>query len=104
MMRIRRWCDAVPEFVRHQVRLEHRVRGASVTLVERRVPWKAPDTPYGEEWTTQPLAQLRYDGERWRLWWADRNARWHLIPDVPSARSVAPLLEALDDPRRGLLG
>lgn len=84
--------------------MEYRVRGASVTLVERRVPWDAMDTPFGEQWTARPVAQLRHDGGQWRLWWPDRNTRWHLVEDMPASESVAPLLEALDDPRRGLLG
>ena len=104
LMRIRRWCDEVPARARHQMRHEYRLRGATVTLVERRVPWDAPDTPYGPEWTAQPLVQFRHDGDLWHLWWPDRNTRWHRIEDVPPARGVAPLLEALDDPRLGLLG
>jgi hypothetical protein len=40
----------------------------------------------------------------WHLWWPDRNTRWHLVEDVPTSVSVVPLLEALDDPRRALLG
>jgi hypothetical protein len=75
-----------------------------VTLVERRVPWDAPHTPYGEEWTARPVAQLRYGQGTWRLWWPDRNTHWHLIEDVPASAGVPPLLDALDDPRRGLLG
>lgn len=105
LVRVARWCDEkVPARVRDQVRMEHRVRAAAVTLVERRVPWDAMGIPFGEAWTARPVAQLRYDRGQWRLWWPDRNTRWHLVPDVPPSVSVVPLLEALDDPRRGLLG
>lgn len=82
--------------------MEYGVRGRNVTLVERRVPWE-PVTP-DEEWTSRPVAQLRYSHDGWLLYWPDRNARWHLVDDVPAARSVVPLLDALDDPRRVLLG
>lgn len=34
----------------------------------------------------------------WRLYELDRNTRWHLVDDVPTATSVVPLLEAVDDP------
>lgn len=105
LLRVSRWCDEkVPDFARDQVRMQYQVRAANVTLVERRVPWDAMDTPFGDEWTAQPVAQLRYDGGTWRLWWPDRNTRWHLVEDVPASDSVVPLLEALDDPRRALLG
>lgn len=105
LVRVARWCDEkMPAFARDQVRLEYRVRAATVTLVERRVPWNAADTSYGDDWTARPVAQLRFAQGAWRLWWPDRNTRWHLVKDVPASVSVVPLLEALDDPRRALLG
>jgi hypothetical protein len=75
-----------------------------VILVERRVPWDAPDTPFGPQWTARPLARLRHSAAGWRLYWPDRNTRWHLVDDVPAATSVMPLLEAVDDPRRAFHG
>lgn len=105
LVRVARWCDEkVPQFARNQVRMEYQVRRATVTLVERRVPWNAADTPYGDDWTAQPVAQLRFTQGKWRLWWPDRNTRWHLVDDVPASVGVVPLLEALDDPQRALLG
>ena len=84
--------------------MQYRVRAATVTLVERRVPWDAPGTPFGPEWTARPVAPLRLDHGQRRLWRPDRNSRWHQVEDVPASVSVVPLLEALDDPRRALLG
>lgn len=105
LIRVARWCDQkVPQRARHQVRMEYQVRGATVTLVERRVPWNAPGTECGPAWTTRPVAQLRRTPQGWRLFWPDRRTRWHLVDDVPGSPSVIPLLEALDDPRRALLG
>ncbi|TDQ05307.1 DUF3024 domain-containing protein [Labedaea rhizosphaerae] len=46
------------------------------------------------------MAQLRYDGTRWRLYWPDRNTRWHLLQDVPAHTSPAALLEVIDEPNR----
>jgi hypothetical protein len=36
----------------------------------------------------------------WRLFWPDRNARWHLLEDVMAESSPGPLLAAIDDPGR----
>ncbi len=103
--RVRMWClQRVPERARHQVRLEHEVRGRTVTVVERRVPWRAPGTEYGPAWTRRPIAQLRDEPDGWQLYWPDSRGRWHPVDDVPTAGGVIPLLEALDDPRRALLG
>lgn len=41
LARVRRFCETkIPEHARHQVRLETTVRGNSVTVVERRAPWR----------------------------------------------------------------
>lgn len=96
---IARWCqERVPDAARDQVRLEYQVRGSSVTIVERRAPWR-PD--FGPDWTSRPIAQLRYASTTWRLYWPDRNTRWHLIPDVPAAASPAALLAVIADPASG---
>lgn len=38
---------------------------------------------------------------RWWLYWADRNGRWRLVPDLPPAASPGPLLAELDRDRAG---
>lgn len=93
--RITRYCaDRVPAHARDQVRVEHTIRGRSVTIIETRPPWDGVG-----DWTRRPIAQLRHDGRRWRLWWPDRNTRWHPV-DAPAAVTPQPLLEILDDPAR----
>ena len=55
---ISRWCQQrIPAPLRDQVRVEHRVRGRTVTVVEQRPPWSPA---LGPEWTTMAIAQLRY--------------------------------------------
>jgi len=102
---ISRWCQhrVLPQ-VRDQVSVEHQVQGRTVTIVERRPPWSPA---LGPEWTTMPVAQLRYapprpTGGRWRLYWADRNRRWHLLDDVLPAATPAPLLAELDTDPTGI--
>ncbi|MET8756660.1 DUF3024 domain-containing protein [Lentzea sp. NPDC004782] len=98
LRQIARWCEqCVPERLRHQVRVEHTVRGSNVTIVEARAPWRAD---LGPEWTKRPVAQLRHDGSHWRLYWPDRNTRWHLLQDVPARTSPAALLDVIDEPGR----
>lgn len=94
LKRIARYCDAkVPSQYRDQLRVEHTIRGNSVTIIETRPPWDGSDN----DWTRRPVAQLRHDGHHWSLWWPDRNTRWHPV-DAPSAPSPQPLLDLLDDP------
>lgn len=105
LVRVARWCDEkVPEFARNQVRMEYRVRAATVTrgrtagALERRghPVWRRLDGAAGR---TAALC-----AGSMALWWPDGNTRWHLVDDVLASASVVPLLEALDDPRRALLG
>lgn len=98
LRQITRWCEQrIPEHARHQVRVEHSVRGSNVTIFEVRAPWREDS---GTEWTRRPIAQLRHDGARWWLYWPDRNTRWHLLQDVPAQTSPTPLLDVIDEPRR----
>ncbi|MGI8774087.1 MAG: DUF3024 domain-containing protein [Actinomycetota bacterium] len=92
-----RYCEErVPPHVRDKIRMEHEIRGNSVTIVERRPPWRED---VGPEWSRLTVAQLRYEEEKWALYWSDRNGKWHFY-DVfdPTPDLSAALAEIDDDP------
>jgi hypothetical protein len=82
-------------------RIEHSIRGANITIVERRPPW---NPAFGSEWSSTNVAQLRYDerSRRWTLYSASSDDRWHRYDFVPPATDVAPLLAAIDDDATGI--
>ncbi|MEY9930432.1 hypothetical protein ABH926_005077 [Catenulispora sp. GP43] len=89
------WCEQrVPAHVRDQVAVGFTMRGASITLIERRAPWDGVG-----EWTARPFAQLRRSGSVWRLYWPDRNTRWHLRDEFPATSDIQTLLDIVADPR-----
>lgn len=93
--RIRRFCAAAsPAEFADKLRVEHSVRGKSVTIVECRPPWDGAD----DEWTRALFAQLRYSPEThlWSLYWADRNGRWHPY-DLLEPGPVESLLAEIDE-------
>jgi Protein of unknown function (DUF3024) len=96
---VSRFCDdRVPDGMRDQIRVEHSIRGNSITIVERRPPWSEHAGP---DWTSVKVAQLRYDerSRTWSLYAADRNSRWFLYDEVGPEASVVPLLaEIASDP------
>lgn len=98
LRQISRWCrERCPESARHRGSFDADVDGSSVTIMERFLQvW---DPARATEWTNRPLAQLRFDGAAWRLFYPDRDFRWHLAPDVEAEFSPGPLLKAIDDPR-----
>lgn len=94
--KVRRYCDQrVPERARHQVRLEVEAERNTVTIVERRAPWR-PE--YGPEWTRFPIARLRYTAKikTWTLYWRDRNLRFHLYDRLAPTASIDDVIAEID--------
>src|SRR3954451_14269418 len=77
-------------------RIEHTVRGSSITILERRPPW---NPAYGSEWSSLKVAQLRYHdtAQRWRLFSSGSDDRWHPYEFARPAPEVAALLVAIDE-------
>ena len=93
---IRSYCEQrVPPHALHQVRVEAIVDGNTVTIAERRAPWR-PD--FGPEWTTGPVARLRYVHKHghWTLLWRDSNQRWHHYDFVEPTPDVTLLLDEIE--------
>jgi hypothetical protein len=91
-----RFCEErIPKAARAQIRLEFAVKGPAITLVERRAPW---DQQLEGTWTTQPIAQLRYDAgtATWALYWPRHTGRWHRYEQVCATSDVASLLAEID--------
>jgi hypothetical protein len=100
--RVAAFCEKQsPAESRDSYRIEHSVRGASITVVELRPPWN-PD--WGSEWTSTKVAQLRYDERArvWTLYSAGSDDRWHAYEFAAPARDVTPLLEAIEEDRTGI--
>ncbi|MGH2512589.1 MAG: DUF3024 domain-containing protein [Candidatus Limnocylindrales bacterium] len=96
LAKIRRYIAVrVPDHMAGQIRLELTVRGKSVTIVERRPPWRAD---VGPEWSSLAVAEFRFDptGARWTLHWRDHNARWHRYDWIEPSPTIEPLLAELE--------
>jgi len=99
--RLQRWCAArVPEHARHQVRVECDLAPGHVTIVERRAPWRED---LGPEWTSLPIARLRYTAaaKTWSLYWRDGNLRFHAYDALAPTSRIEDVLTEIDrDPTR----
>jgi Protein of unknown function (DUF3024) len=89
----------VPPHAREQVRLEVVVRGAAITIIERRAPWR---DDVGPEWSRLKIARLRYDHGAWTLDWAGRNGRWLRYPDLEHSPRLDDLLTEIDRDAAGV--
>ena len=56
------------------------------------------------EWTTVPVAKLRYSEARrtWSLYWSDANGRWHRLSNVPMTPDLGKLLQAIETDAAGV--
>jgi hypothetical protein len=93
---IQAYCEQrVPPRALDQVRVEAIVEGNAVTIAERRPPWRADA---GADWTTQPIARLRYvhKHQHWSLFWRDRDERWRRYDGVAPAADVTALLDEVE--------
>jgi len=93
----------IPAHILDKVNLSYRIRGNSVTILENRVPL-FPDM---KEWTSMPVAQIRYDNEtgEWTLYCADRNSRWNDYIDLLPTKNIDKILNEIDkDPTGIFLG
>ncbi|MGZ4219425.1 MAG: DUF3024 domain-containing protein [Solirubrobacteraceae bacterium] len=99
---IRSYCDQrVPPHALDQLRVDAIVDGNTVTLVERRPPWR-PD--FGPDWTTGPVARLRcvHKHRHWTLLWRDRDQRWHHYDLVEPTADVTVLLDEIEQDPTGI--
>jgi hypothetical protein len=77
------------------MRVECKIRGGAITLVERRAPWQpAP----AAEWSAVDIAQLRYDerSRSWGLYWPRATGRWLRYDGISCSPDVDTLLDEID--------
>jgi Protein of unknown function (DUF3024) len=86
----------LPEASLAQLRLEHALRGNSITLIERRPPWSGL---VGPERSSMKIAQLRYDAKArvWSLYTCDSSGRWWPYDFIEPASDIGPLLAEIDE-------
>ncbi len=98
--KIQAFCDRrVPPHARSQVRLTFKFRGNAVTIFEERAPW----TKDLKEWTSLPVAQIRYieNTNQWKLFCPDRNDRWHKYLSKEATSDLDAVIEEISrDPTR----
>ncbi|HZO96245.1 MAG TPA: DUF3024 domain-containing protein [Gaiellaceae bacterium] len=82
----------VPPEVEGELRLEVETAGNSVTIWERRPPWRPGDGP---EWTRIGIARFRYSpSERsWTVYWMRSDLKFHRYTLIGPQSGIGPLLD-----------
>ena len=97
--RLTDFCNAkVPVHVRGQLRIAFEIKGNDVTIIEERAPWRQGMTG----WTRMPIAKLKYaeNTNKWKLYCADRNGKWHHYKDM--VLGIEEALEEIDTDSTGI--
>ena len=81
--------------VRDKVRLAFKFRDSSATIFEERAPWREEIT----EWTSMPVAQMRYDEKtgKWTLYCAVQKNKWHEYPELEPTKKLDAVLKEIDE-------
>jgi hypothetical protein len=89
----------IPNEHRDKIRLSYRFRGNSVTLIDSR-----PDMFDKDKWLDLSIAQFRYDSadEKWTLYFADRNDKWHMYMDCDSSKDLQDLIDEVNEDPTGI--
>ena len=74
-------------------RLESEIRGDAITLKERRPPWQPG---VGGQWSSLDVAQLRYGGRAWTLYWKRATGRWERYDGIGPAGDLGVLIAEID--------
>lgn len=75
-----------------KLRLEYRVKGHEVVIVERRPQWDDPS-----RWIESPAAKVKYirSANKWWLYWMRTDMKWHEYPGRSSSDRLDDLVQEI---------
>lgn len=99
MLQLLSQCACHLRLTAKEIRVEYEIRANSVTIVERRPPWR-PEL--GSEWSRVTVAQLRYEDREWTLYWSEHSERWHPFEDLDPTSDLPAVLREIDGDPAGI--
>lgn len=82
-----------PAHLQDKFRLEYRVKGHEIVIVERRPQWDDPS-----KWFESPAAKIKFirSANKWRLYWMRADMKWHEYPGRSSSDRLDDLVQEID--------
>ncbi len=93
------YCEGkIPAHLQDQIRIEYRIRGNEVSLLESR-----PHLQGSGEWISMKVARFNKDPQTglWQLFWADRNSKWRSYSPLSFHRDLEKLLQEVEKNESG---
>lgn len=88
--------EKVPKHIRDQIRLNYKIRGNNVTLVEERPAFMS------KEWVELDIAQFRLESGQWKVYWRDSKKKWHWVDDITPVGNFETQLMIVEEDTRGM--
>lgn len=86
----------VPKHVSNQIKLNFKFRGDTVTLNEERIAYMS------DQWVEMPIAQFRFEQNKWKIYWRDSKKKWHFVDDFTPEEDFEKQLQIVDNDNRGM--
>jgi hypothetical protein len=86
----------IPKHLRTQMRLTYKIRGTNVSLIEERLAYR------GEGWVQHDIAQFRFDGSMWKVYWRDSKDKWHHVEEILPSSNFEGQLEIVENDNTGI--
>lgn len=86
----------IPKHLKNQIKLNYKIRGSNVTLVEERPAFR------GDQWVQLDIAQFRMEENKWKVYWRDSKEKWHFVEDIVPDEDFVKQLKIVDEDKRGL--
>lgn len=87
----------IPPHLKGEFKILYKFRGLTVTLSQDR-----PSYMPGQR-VELPIAQLRQEDNKWKVYWKDSKEKWHLVEDIKPIGDFEKQLAVLDEDRYGYM-
>lgn len=93
------YCNTVPEHAQSKVRMGYVIKGNVVILYE-----ETPTFRDSDKWLAFHIAQFRFmkAAEKWRLYYRDQHAKWHIYGPIEDADRFEDLLKEVEEDPTGI--
>lgn len=82
--------EKIPQHLKGEFKIIYKFRGNTVTLSQDR-----PSFRPGQR-IELPIAQFRYEENKWKIYWKDSKDKWHFVEDIKPIEDFEKQLKMLD--------
>lgn len=89
--------EKIPGHLKSEMNIIYKFRGNTITLWQDR-----PSYMPGQR-VELPIAQFRYDDDKWKVYWMDSKDKWHFVEDIEPIADFEKQLKMIDQDEFGYM-